>query len=78
LQKKHPKVRHEVLGHAVIGVVQENFQWFTSSSPRQVAPNDDSASVAGSGGQVSDRTILAPGGARVSPGVSRENSVALC
>ncbi len=26
LQQEHPKVRHEVLSHAVIGVVQQNFQ----------------------------------------------------
>ena len=37
LQQEHPKVRHEVLGHAVIGVVQQNFQRFTCSSLRQVA-----------------------------------------
>jgi hypothetical protein len=25
LQQKHPQMRHEVLGHAIIGVVQKNF-----------------------------------------------------
>ena len=44
LQQKHPKVRHEVLGHAVIGVIQQNFQRFSRSSPRQVAPDGDAAS----------------------------------
>jgi hypothetical protein len=51
-------VRHEVLGHTVIGVVQQNFQRSTRSSPRQVAPNGDSAGAAGSGEQVSVGSIL--------------------
>ena len=54
-------MRHEVLGHAVIRVIQQYFQRFTRSSPRQVAPDGDAANQAGSGEQVSDLLILAPG-----------------
>src|SRR6476659_6639073 len=54
-------MRHEVLCHAVVRVVQQYFQWFTCSSPRQVAPDGDAANQAGSGEQVSDMLILAPG-----------------
>src|SRR5258707_15751318 len=28
LKKKHPKVRHEVLRHAIIRVIQQNFHFF--------------------------------------------------
>jgi hypothetical protein len=72
LQQEHPKVRHEVLSHAVIGVVQQNFQKSTRSSPRQVAPNGDSAGAAGSGEQVSVRSILPLG--RTDPLLNRRPS----
>ena len=35
LKQKHPEVRHEVLGHAVIGVVQKNLQILSVPFRRQ-------------------------------------------